>query len=286
LTYTCTILSQHHQSEALSKPEIVQTDIKSTSISNKRVLAQIDNGKIIANGDFLYLANDDGINQWQQPLNCNAKPSNAYLSQDRILLTTQTHHFHSWGTLGPALLIDLNTGGVITVLEGDNAAALKNGSFILGLEGYDYFDTWLYDRNGHRLCHWRSYGQYVVNENDDITVLECDRKTPTSTRIAQLKLDGSLTYGERLKDGVVSNGLLLKNGDIVFVELGTVRIIDHNLQPQYSLSLLDISQKNSWAFSASVSFLNEDVLIKICQRSIESPIEYTNHEWLLSITNV
>ena len=285
MTYTCTILSQHHQSEERSQPTSVQDDVKALSISNKRVLVKIDKGKLIANGDYVYWVNESGIKQWQQPLNCHAKPNNAYISQDRILLTTHSHHYHRWGYLGPVLLIDLNTGDVITILKGNNAAALKNGNFILGLEGYDYFDTWLYNRNGHRLCHWHSYGHYIINENDDITVLECDRKNPTSARITQLKLDGNLVYGEPLSDGVVSNGLLLKNGGIVFVELGTVRIIDHNLQTKYSLPLLDVSPGNSWAFNVTLSFSNQDVLIKISKRSKEPPIEYTHHEWLLALVN-
>lgn len=46
----------------------------------------------------------------------------------------------------PALLLDLADGAVVAELRGSRGAPLGDGRLLLGLEGYDVFDTWEHDR--------------------------------------------------------------------------------------------------------------------------------------------
>ena len=130
-------------------------------------------------------------------------PKAVHASGDRFLVLTSSLEYHAWGFLGPALLLRRNDGSKLAELRGERGAGLGGGRFLLGLEGYDVFDTWLHDRDGGLLQQWRSYGHYTVDPDGTVRVIECDRTHPTRSRVVRLVPDGC-----QQQDGNVSRRVL------------------------------------------------------------------------------
>jgi hypothetical protein len=185
--------------------------------------------------------------------------------------------------LGPAILIDLSEGIIIKELTGKNGAALSNGNFLLGLEGYDVFDTWLYDSNGKLVQQWRSYGHYAIGSNDDIRIVEQDRSTPTNACVVKLKLDGRIEKGLKLKTCSASNPIILNNEDIIFENSGELIIVNLNLEVVARLQLKSISEKDSWRFHSNISLNEESLTVKILERLPEPSRDYQTHKWLIAL---
>ncbi len=150
-----------------------------------------------------------------------------------MLLTTLTNDYHAWGFLGPAFLINKSDSTLVAELRGESGAALNDGNFIISLEGYDYFNTWLYDRNGKLFQEWRSYGHYIIGENDDVRVLEKDRQIPTKSRLVRLKLDGRIEKGPLLNESQVAKPLILEDKSLIFIDCRAIRIVDVDLSTRH-----------------------------------------------------
>lgn len=248
-----------------------------------KLLERNNSDLIVANNKELCLIDSQGNSLWKDVLNCPGVPNNAWVSDGRLLVTTNSEDYHAWGHLGPSILVDLTKGVIITELRGRHGEALSNGKFLLGLEGYDVFDTWLYDSDGRLVQQWNSYGHYVVGDNDEIRVIEQDRKMPTSAKVVKLKPDGRIEKGPELKACFASNPISLDNGDVIFENSGELRIVDPDLTEVAKLQLKNISEGESWRFHSRIS--SNENMFKVCilERSAEPPIEYQIHEWLIEL---
>ncbi len=249
-----------------------------------KLLGRKNTNLIVADDKELGLIDCNGNLLWKNALTCPGIPNNAYVSDDRLLVTTNSEDYHAWGNLGPAILIDLTNGLIIKELKGSSGVALSNGKFLLGLEGYDVFDTWLYDSNGDLVQRWKSYGHYVVKGDDNIRVIEQDRAMPTGATVVKLKLDGSIEKGPKLKTCSTSNPITLNNGDIIFENSGELTIIDLDLREVAKLQLKSISEKESWRFHSKISLNQNTLNVCILERSEEPPIVYQTFEWLIELT--
>ena len=107
-----------------------------------KLLARKNNDLIVAHNKELCFIDANGNTLWKNSLICPGIPNNAYVSDDYLLVTTHSEDYHAWGFLGPAILIDLKKGIIIKELKGSHGTVLSEGGFLLGLEGYDVFDTW------------------------------------------------------------------------------------------------------------------------------------------------
>jgi len=194
------------------------------------ILAGSNDDLIVSHEQKLARVNAKGICLWPQTVTCPGIPNNAYVSGDRLLVTTNSLEYTAWGMLGPALLFDATDGSLIAQLKGERCASYKDGSFILGLEGYDFFDTWLYGSNGKEMNHWRSYGHYIIDPDYSVRVIECDRQIPTKSCIARLLPDGSIERGSRLNWCQISEPVVLENGIIIFFDAGLLCAVDYNLR--------------------------------------------------------
>lgn len=245
-----------------------QKDESKQLLFNKwtKLLGRKNNDLIVSRNKELCLIDSDGNSLWENSLTCPGIPNNAYISDDRLLITTNSSDYHAWGFLGPAILIDLTKGLIITELRGSHGIALSKGRFLLGLEGYDVFDTWLYDSNGNLLQQWRSYGHYVLGNNDIIRVIEQDRNSLTSGSVVKLKLDGRIEKGQKLKTCSASNPITLNNEDIIFENLGELIIVDMDLREVGKLQFKSISEKDSWRFHSRIALNQETLIINILER--------------------
>jgi len=249
-----------------------------------RLLAGANDDIVVARDQQVALVDSAGALRWPAPLRCAGRPNRAFLSENRLLVTTFSLEYHAWGNLGPALLIDVSTGALITELRGAEGAALSAGRFVLGLEGYDTFDSWLYAADGEPLQQWRSFGHYIVDPDETIRVLELDRRDPTSSRIVRLHPDGEIERGPQLADGQISPPLVLEDGTALFVDRGRLHAVDRQLRAEVLIELLEIAQDDPWRFTAHLSMADALLHVSISERTARSPIVYTIRRWALELT--
>ena len=248
-----------------------------------KLLKKIENkGLIISNHKEINFVDFNGNNIWESSIKCSGIPNDAKVSSDRLIVTTNSEDYHAWGYLGLATLIDLNKGKIIKELKGARAQSLDNGSFLLGLEGYDIFNTWLYDSNGVLLKEWKSYGQYLII-NKEIFVIEDDRRGNTSAHIVKLCLNGKIKKGKKLKSSSSSNPLLLDDEVFIFENFGELSIINNNLIEIAKFKLLSYDKEQSWRFFSRISKEKDLFEISILERTEELPLEYKTHNWKVKI---
>jgi hypothetical protein len=229
---------------------------------------------------MLHYREASGVVRWSRAI--DAVPMAAHVSGDRLLVTTNSLEYHAWGHLGPALLLDLNSGQLLKELFGARGAALSEGHFVLGVEGYDHFDTWLYGPSGDVIQQWRSFGHYVVDDGSSIRVIECDRRRPTRSRVARLSADGKVFRGDRLAHGQVSPPLLIDEGRALLVNGGVLTLLSDDLALLPLVDLLEIPEEANWLFSSEFAGKDDHFTVAIFERG-ESSLEYQTHSWTFAI---
>lgn len=256
----------------------------SDSVKEPSILLQIGDNRLIELAGEISLCSKQNQAIWEKSFYISGQAAKAYISDDRILLLTRTKHYHAWGTLGPAFIINLLDGTLVKKLIGESGVALSGGRFLLGLEGYENFDTWLYDKNGQKIQAWRSYGHYIISKNDDIRILECDRIRPTSSRLVALKLDGQISEISSLNESPSGKPIVLPNSALVFLDCGVLRIFDNHDVEQVNLRLMDIPPDDLARFHWRIDF-NEGALdINIYQREKNTPYQCFVHHWIIAIS--
>ncbi|MCS7484012.1 hypothetical protein ACFFQW_31705 [Umezawaea endophytica] len=208
---------------------------------------------------------------------CGAKPRAAHVSADRVLVLTDSLEYHEWGVLGPALLLDLRTGARIAELRGERGAALSGGRFLLGLEGYDVFDTWLHDRDGSLVTAWRGFGHYVVGADDDVRVVECDRRQPTRSAVVRLLPGGAVERGHPLRHGQVAAPVVLPDGTVVVFDGGALVAVDRDLRGTVLAEVLDVGDE-SWRFTARLELRDDVLAVTVVERDRTTSTEYSTHQ--------
>ncbi|MCO7224411.1 hypothetical protein NH399_08865 [Pleionea sp. CnH1-48] len=226
------------------------------------------------------LQDNSGCPVWSTPFKVAGRINRAQLTESRVIITSFSLDYHAWGTLGPVYLLNKEDGALIKELKGETAATLANGDFLLGLEGYDLFDTWLYDCDGNQKQQWKSYGHYVVDKND-IIVLEADRRNPTQAHVVRLKSDGSIEKGVDLHCGSVSEPIVLKDRSIAFIDSGNFRVVNRELEEIAIEPLIAIDKDNAYRFISDLYFESNQIRINIYERENKSPYNYKLHSWLV-----
>ncbi|CAL2104424.1 conserved protein of unknown function [Tenacibaculum sp. 190130A14a] len=248
-----------------------------------KILKKIDDERFIVLKDkSVHFVDLKGNGIWKNSIKCSGIPNCAKISKDRLILTTNSENYHSWGHLEPVILIDLNNGTIIKELKGRKAETLNNGNFLLGLEGYDIFNTWLYDKNGRLLDEWRSYGNYLIIDQD-VFVIEDDRNNPTRAYVSKLCPNGKIENGKKLKTSSSSNPLLLSDGNFIFENSGELNIISPDLREIENFKLLNYAERESWRFFSKISKEENILTVSILERSNEPPIDYKTHKWKITI---
>ncbi|MFJ3309537.1 hypothetical protein ACIPSA_42175 [Streptomyces sp. NPDC086549] len=212
---------------------------------------------------------------------CAGRPNAAHVSGDRVLVTTDSLEYTPWGILGPALLLDLANGRLVAELRGERAAARGGGRFVLGLEGYDVFDTWEYDRDGNETDTWRSYGHYVVGTG--VRVVETDRNAPTDGRVVRLLPGGVVERGPRLSDPQPPKPLVLRDGTILVLDGGAVRAVGRRLD---STVLAELGGDAADLRARTIRALRWDgdrVAAIVAEQHANEPTRYTVDTWTLTL---
>lgn len=264
----------------------ISRDLSDSEKTDEKILFQSANYYAIAKGQQLQLFTATGEAVWEKALMIPGRFNQLHHSDNRFLITTYSADYGPWGMLGPALLVDFGSGKILKEFHAASAAALTDGRFILGLEGYGIFKTELVDRAGNCLQSWQSFGHYCVKDDEDILVFETDRSIPTNSHLVRLKLDGGIESGVLLRDPQITKPLLLNDKNYLIFDCGLLRIIDgKNLQEIFSQKLFDMSQKESHRFQACLTMQADQLQLRIRERSATAPKDYVTHYWLFEITS-
>lgn len=240
-------------------------------------LARAGDDRIVADGRQIRRLSADGQARWTH--SCASRPREAYTSEDRLLVVTYSLDYTEWGILGPAFLIDLGDGSLVAELRGEHGAPVGGGRFVLGLEGYDFFHTWLHDRAGATLMTWRSYGHYVVDPGGSIRVIECDRSNPTRSRVVRLLPGGEIERGPELSDGQVSRPLVLDDGTAVFIDRGLLRAVGRDLHGTVLATLLRVAPGETYRFRDKLGLDGDLLTVTVEERTRDAPVRYTTDRW-------
>ncbi|MFF3677985.1 hypothetical protein ACFYYS_28935 [Streptomyces sp. NPDC002120] len=240
-------------------------------------LARRDDLRVHGTAGKISCIDASGRTLWTTP--CSGKPNAAHISRGRVLVTTDSLAYTAWGNLGPALLLDLADGTLITELRGERGAALGGGRFLLGLEGYDVYDTWEYDRDGTLVDSWRSYGHYVIGTG--IRVVETDRRLPTHSRVVRLLPGGTVERGPRLTDPLTPRPLVLSDGTILLLDAGVLRAVSRRLEDTVLAELLPVAPDETWRYHGRLHQAGDRLTVSLTERHPDRPGKHTTHSWTL-----
>lgn len=249
-----------------------------------RELARAGADRIVADGQQISRLGEDGQARWTHSV--AARPREACTCEDRLLVVTDSLTYTAWGMLGPAFLIDLGEGSLVAQLRGEHGAAAGGGRFILGLEGYGFFHTWLHDRAGTTLTTWRSYGHYVVDPGGGIRVIECDRISPTKSRVVRLLPGGEIERGPELSDGQASRPVLLADGTAVFIDGGLLRAVDRDLRGSVLARLLPVAPGQGGRLRAELALDGDVLSAAVQERAPGTPALCITHSWTFRLRRV
>ena len=239
--------------------------------------------KIVASQTEVKRLDKRGQLLWKQPFKVEGRVSEVFQSGDRLMVTTFSKDYHRWGCMGPTFLLNCKTGEVITSVKGDVVAPVSGGRFLVGLEGYDYFDIWLCSRSGWLVQNWRSCGHIFVTRNDHIRVVEEDRRSKTKGCVVRLLLDGTIEKGPEMRSGQTAKPLLLDDNSLLLVDAGVLRIIDEQLEETYTRALFPWDEEKSYRTQTSIKRYDEKVVVEIQQNSEANQRPTTMYRWHLSL---
>ncbi|MFG2987745.1 hypothetical protein ACGFZK_00200 [Streptomyces sp. NPDC048257] len=242
-----------------------------------RPLARRQDLRIHGTTGKISCVDDSGRTHWTAP--CSGRPNAAHISGGRVLVTTHSLAYTPWGHLGPALLLDLTDGSRITELRGERGAALGGGRFVLGLAGYDTFDTWAYDRDGTLYDSWRSHGHFVVGTG--IRVVETDRTLPTGSRVVRLLPGGVVERGPLLTDPQTPQPLVLPDGTILILDAGVLRAVGRRLEDAVLAELLPLDPEEAWRYRGSLRLTGGELTVTLTEQHPDRPDKHTFRTWTL-----
>lgn len=212
---------------------------------------------------------------------CAGVPNAAHICGGRVLVTTDSLDYTPWGHLGPALLLDLADGSPVAELRGARGAVLRGGRFFLGLEGYDVFDTWEYDRDGTLVDSWRSYGHYVTGTG--VRVVETDRSLPTSSRVVRLLPGGTVERGPSLTDPLCPEPSVLPDGTILVLDAGVLRAVDRRLGDAVLAELLPVEPDQTWRYRSGLRRSGDTLTATVSEEDRDRPGRRVLHTWTLAL---
>ncbi|GAA1139043.1 hypothetical protein F4556_006987 [Kitasatospora gansuensis] len=250
-----------------------------TPIAKGQPLARRGDLRIHAQVGGVNCVDGDGRIRWVSP--CTGIPNAAHISSGRVLVTTDSQEYTPWGFLGPALLLDLADGTLIAELRGERGAVLRGGRFFLGLAGYDFFDTWEYDRDGNQVDAWRSCGHFVAGSG--IRVVESDRGLAEGSRVVRLRPGGVIERGPRLTGLTASEPLVLPDGTILLLDAGVLRAVGRGLEETVLAELLPVAPDELHRYLGTLERTADGLTVTLAEQHPEKHSRYTVHTWTLAL---
>ncbi|HWO26783.1 MAG TPA: hypothetical protein VNO30_48975 [Kofleriaceae bacterium] len=145
------------------------------------------------------------------------------VSQDRVLA-----RFFDMPRSGisRAYGLDLATGAHLFTSEPHppaEAISLGQGRFLVGVQGYGAFESWLVERDGDLSRTWPGQGRYLPDAGGQVHVVEMENRLPSKMHFTTLRMDGTVERGPWLDGYYTSSAARLDDGSIVFWRNGALQ---------------------------------------------------------------
>ena len=147
------------------------------------------------------------------------------VSQDRVLARFSDMPRSG---MGRAYGLDLATGAHLFTSEphpATEAISLGQGRFLVGVQGYDAFESWLVERNGEISRTWPGQGRYLPDAGGQVHVVEMENRLPSKMHFTTLRMDGTVERGPWLDGYYTSSAARLDDGSIVFWRNGALQAV-------------------------------------------------------------
>jgi outer membrane protein assembly factor BamB len=135
--------------------------------------------------------------------------------------------------IGRTYCLDLDTGRVEWATAPHptgSVAAFDNAHLLVGSQGYDAFETGLYDLNGVCTTRWPSHGYYLVSGDGELRTLEMENLMPSRMRFSILQPDGSVRKGPRMPGYRSTYPVIDRQGTAAFWRDGKLQTVDSELR--------------------------------------------------------
>jgi hypothetical protein len=121
-------------------------------------------------------------------------------------------------------------------------AAVDDTHVLLGSQGYDAFETSLYDLDGVSTTTWPSHGYYLVCEDGQVCTLEMENVMPSRMRFSVLQPDGSVRRGPRMPGYTSTYPVIDRQGTAAFWRHGKLQTVDSQLKRTVLFSDDDVAE--------------------------------------------
>jgi hypothetical protein len=135
--------------------------------------------------------------------------------------------------IGKTYCIDLDSGRIEWATPpqpSGSIAVVDDTHLLIGSQGYDAFETSLYDRKGARTMTWPSHGYYLVNEVGEVRTLEMENVMPSRMRFSVLQPDGKVRRGPRMPGYRSTYPVIDRQGTAAFWRDGKLQTVDSELR--------------------------------------------------------
>lgn len=148
------------------------------------------------------------------PVQWNIVGGDLLISSDRVLATFAEMPRSG---IGICYGIDLDMGEIVYQTPpapyGEIAPGLEPGSFLVGVQGYGAFETWLVDRCGVVCTTWASHGS--VLRGDPVRIVELENVSPSRSHVSTLFPGGRVHHGAHLPGYYTSPVVVARDGGAV-----------------------------------------------------------------------
>jgi outer membrane protein assembly factor BamB len=213
---------------------------------------------------------------WKPSHWIHASPTPLLLSGNRLLASFAD--MPSTG-IGIGYVLDVESGALRWSTQPHppgKVAAMGEGSFLIGAQGYGAFRTTLHDPEGQVVRTWPSHGSMVVLPDGRVRVIELENVLPSRSHVSTLLPDGTVLRGGLLPGYYTSEVAALPDGTLVFWRDGTLFSADAEgvLQPHAEVN----PSEQSWA---ELAWDGEHGLTVAATRTLLTDRGYSEHSSLV-----
>ncbi len=150
------------------------------------------------------------------------------LWNDRLV----ARYFEYRSGLGRGYCLDWANGSILWVTASRPEASVVSigqSAWLLGVQGYDAFDLYLYDRDGQERQHWLSHAEVVLTEGGEIRGVEIENRLPSRMHFSIFLPDGTVRKGPHLDGYYSTYPVVNQAGVTAFWRDGKLRTVDASL---------------------------------------------------------
>jgi hypothetical protein len=183
------------------------------------------------------------------------------ISGDRLLST----YFDLASGLSLGYCLDTITGELLwstPLRPSGNRVSLSQGRFLIGFQGYDFFDSYLYTAEGSIKNHWKSHGYVVITEAGEVRIVEMENRLPSRMHVSVLEIDGTVRQGPHLDRYRTSYPVIDQQNNIWFWREGELTVVSADMKKRVVYS--DFSAQPHLTMYSQMLLVQGKLILTIC----------------------